>query len=189
MPHTSLCSYTYNDAALLHGLPASVPAWSVRPDEIILLDDGSDEPFALTEAEKALPVRIIRHERNMRFTRAKHNCISAAAGEIILAMDCDARVTNDFLELCVSALRNEEIGLLAPQAAPPVTDDYTSWYAYTFSFGKALSPQDDSEFAAVKKTLEKGGSALCGDLEWSNFAIRIRVNNPLPKNVQANSYC
>lgn len=61
MQQVSLCSYTYNDANLLHDLLASIPAWSFQPDEIILMDDGSDEPFSLTEDEKKLPVKILRH--------------------------------------------------------------------------------------------------------------------------------
>lgn len=178
MPRTSLCSYTYNDAALLHGLLESIAAWSVQPDEIILMDDGSATPFSLTEAEKALPIKLLRHERNLGFTRAKHDCISAARGDIILAMDCDSRAVNDYLEACIKVLRDKSIGLVGAMAAPPVTDDYTSWYMYTFSFGEAISPPGEEEFAKTKKTPQKAVSdAMPGllDTEFiggSIFALR-----------------
>jgi glycosyltransferase involved in cell wall biosynthesis len=103
----------------------------------------------------------LRHDKNQGFTRSKHDCINAASGEIILAIDCDARPTSDFLELCVTVLRDKSIGLLGALVAPPVTDDYTSWYVYTFSFGRAIAPPDDSEFGIAENM---AGRAILGEI-------------------------
>lgn len=96
-------------------------------------------------------------------------------------MDCDARATNDFLELCVGVLQNKNIGMVGAQVAPPVADDYTSWYFYAFSFGQAIDSPDDTEFASVKNTSKKrnlGELPELGDTEFiggSIFALRREV--------------
>jgi len=41
----TLVTYTYNDNALAAGLLADAALWSVRPREIVVVDDGSAEPL------------------------------------------------------------------------------------------------------------------------------------------------
>jgi glycosyltransferase involved in cell wall biosynthesis len=150
MPTLSLCSHCYNDGALLHGLLAGVPAWSRRPDEIILLDDGSAEPFALTaEEEKNLPkVTLIRLPQNTGITNAKHSCYSVATGEVILALDCDSRVSNDFAAVCLELLRDPGIGLVGGMEGKPVHDDYISLYHRAFFPNPPIHGTEERKFIA-----------------------------------------
>ena len=84
LPRISLCTCTYNDAALADGLLAATARWDVRPGEIVVCDDGSDPPYAPGDG---LPeVRVVRHDRNRGITRAKHDVLSAATGEILVLM-------------------------------------------------------------------------------------------------------
>lgn len=41
----SVVTYTYNDNALVAGLLDSIESWNVCPSEVIVVDDGSSEPF------------------------------------------------------------------------------------------------------------------------------------------------
>lgn len=128
MRRITLCSYTYNDAALLHGLLAEVRSWATAPDEIILIDDGSDRPFELTAEEKTLPLRLIRQPENMGFTRTKHRAMCEAAGDIIVSLDCDVKLSGDFAGNAADILRDPEVGLVGPSEQGAAGRDLLSAY-------------------------------------------------------------
>lgn len=136
MTRISLCSYTYNDAELLHGLLAEIPGWPSLPAEIILMDDGSDEPFTLTEEEKKLPITLLRNPQNEGFTKTKHRAMCAASGDIIVSLDCDVRMQGDFIGSAAQLLRDESIGLVGPFEAGNMSQDLLS--EYLSSFGGAV---------------------------------------------------
>ena len=85
MSSTSFCTFTYNDGRLAQKLLASIPGWSKQPDEIVIVDDGSDPPFSPHNDSNigALPLRIIRFPQNRGFAAAKSAGINAAQGKII----------------------------------------------------------------------------------------------------------
>jgi glycosyltransferase involved in cell wall biosynthesis len=111
----SLSTYTFNDASLVHALLASVPRWTVIPDEIVITDDGSETPFALSpDYSASLPEpRIIRLEENRGFTIAKHTGVSATTGEFFLSLDSDTRPDSNYLERCLVHLQRPEVGMAA----------------------------------------------------------------------------
>ncbi|MDR1126392.1 MAG: glycosyltransferase [Deltaproteobacteria bacterium] len=112
-PTVSFCTYTFNDASLAHGMLRSVSDWTVQPDEIIVVDDGSDVPFTLQgKVENALPVRVMRLPENMGFTTAKSTGLNAAGGDVIFSADCDARMDAGYLETCIRHLRDQSVGLV-----------------------------------------------------------------------------
>jgi len=45
-PSITLCTFTYNDGRLAADLLRHVQSWTVRPDAIVVTDDGSTPPFA-----------------------------------------------------------------------------------------------------------------------------------------------
>ena len=128
----SLCSYTYNDGHLLHGLLAHLREWDRLPDEIILVDDGSSPPFALGEEEKILPVRLLRLPANQGIVPAKHRGISAASGEIVLSVDCDSRLSPDFASRAVEKLRDPAVGMFSGWSGVSLGDDLFTRYSNIF---------------------------------------------------------
>lgn len=130
MTTVSVCSFTYNDANLLHGFLADIAGWSSKPDEIVLVDDGSSVPFALLPEEEAMlpPVKLIRLHENKGFTIAKHTAISAAAGEVILSVDSDSRLSPGFLEACIEHLKDRSVGLVSGIYMAAVGYDLLSRY-------------------------------------------------------------
>jgi len=134
MSSISLCSYTYNDARLLHGLLESVKTWTVQPNEIVLVDDGSEVPFTLSCEEAAtLPVRCIRLPENRGFRIAKHTCTSAATSDIIVAMDCDSRLHPNFLQCAVEQLSDASIGMMCGCTGIHLNKDILSSYLNVYS--------------------------------------------------------
>jgi glycosyltransferase involved in cell wall biosynthesis len=108
-PGISLCTYTYNDAELVRELLRSLREWQIRPEEVIVVDDGSLVPF---EPEAVQPgLRIIRLERNHGITAAKRAGLSAARGAALLSVDCDTRLAPDWLAVSLPNLLREGVGL------------------------------------------------------------------------------
>jgi hypothetical protein len=90
-----------------------MPKWSVRPNEVVIVDDGSEEPFACDAFPlKGVPLRIIRLPDNRGCFVSKSIAYSEASGDVILAADCDARLSADYLECCLSHLKNPKTGMV-----------------------------------------------------------------------------
>ena len=90
----SVVTYTYNDAALARGLLESVAGWTVRPREIVVVDDGSREPF---RPPGTIPeARLLRLSPNQGATRAKQAGLDAATSKFILSVDADVRLSPDW---------------------------------------------------------------------------------------------
>ncbi len=142
MPNVTLCTYTFNDAPLTHCLLRSIAEWSRRPDEIVLVDDGSTIPFSLDDAyERSLPLRLIRFPENKGFTEAKRTGLSSASGEIIISMDCDARLSATYLERCLVRLEQPEVGMVSGSRVDDSGTDSVS--RYLTLFGQNYLPEKD----------------------------------------------
>lgn len=188
MQRVSLCSYTYNDGRLLHGLLEHVRDWDRQPDEIVLVDDGSAEPFALDEREKQLPVRLIRFPANQGVVRAKHQGISAAAGDIVLSVDCDSRLSSDFLSRVTDLLRDPGIGLASGCSGMTPGKDLFSQYSNTFGDIRKPKKSGPVDFIcgvafALRKDVwnEVGG--------FSGHAGSLAEDHYLGAAVKARGYC
>ncbi len=125
-PRLSLCTYTYNDAEFIHNLLRQVPSWQVQPDEIVVVDDGSKQPFAPLSPLPQL--RVIRLDQNQGITRAKGAGLSAARGERIFSLDCDTRVAPDWLSVNLPNLERPGVGLVGGALAHAAGSDLVSRY-------------------------------------------------------------
>jgi glycosyltransferase involved in cell wall biosynthesis len=92
----SVVTYTFNDAALARGLLESVAGWTVRPREIIAVDDGSSEAFH--PPATAPEVKLLRLDPNRGATQAKQAGLDAATSKFILSVDADVRLSPDWAE-------------------------------------------------------------------------------------------
>jgi|GEM_PF-864935 Glycosyltransferases, probably involved in cell wall biogenesis len=132
-PSISLCTYTFNDAELARGLLADLAGWTVRPDEIVVVDDGSRAPFALAGLEDLCPApRILRLHPNQGITRAKHAGLSAARGDILLSVDCDMRLAPDWLETVLPHLSRPGVGLAGGSVLHAAGEDLVSRFLRRF---------------------------------------------------------
>jgi len=129
-PEISLITYTYNDADLAAGLVRHVDSFTVKPAEIVVVDDGSDEPFRMGGAPGNL--RVIRFERNQGITKAKGEGLSAGLGDYLLSMDCDTRVEPDWLERTLVHAASPQVGMVGGSGEHSSGDDLVSRYLSHF---------------------------------------------------------
>lgn len=140
----SLITYTYNDGHFVDSLLAEVHNWTVQPDEIIILDDGSSHAYV--PPAFPIPIRLIRHATNLGITRTKHEAISAASSEFLLAMDCDTRIVPTWVSTCLSHARRSEVGLISGPVIYLSGDDLISRYQRTFGDNHNLEHDGPADF-------------------------------------------
>ena len=119
MPDITLCTYTYNDEALALGLIASVPLWTLRPQRLLVVDDGSTPPFALPQDTGSMEAELLRLQKNRGVGKAKATGLSRAKTELILSLDCDMRLAPVWLSEAVPLALLPDVGIVG---APFVTD-------------------------------------------------------------------
>jgi glycosyltransferase involved in cell wall biosynthesis len=142
MGHTlTLSTYTYNDARLVDGLLASVGSWSRTPDEIIVTDDGSAIPYVAPPG-----VRVIRIAENRGITAAKRTGISAATSDLILSVDCDARLDPCWLDVVTPHILRPEVGLASGSTTQVAAEDAVSRYLATFGDNHNVDAKGPVEF-------------------------------------------
>lgn len=83
---------------------------SIRPDEVIVSDDGSSEDILQSLRIEAtsldLKVKYVRQEhRGFRLSKVRNNAVRHAAGEHLIFFDQDIIYTNDFLKTFVRNVR------------------------------------------------------------------------------------
>ncbi|WP_051183025.1 glycosyltransferase family 2 protein [Desulfocurvibacter africanus] len=140
----TLCTYTYNDAAFVRELLAGVGAWNVRPDAVVVVDDGSASPFE--PGESPIPLRVIRLDPNCGITEAKRTGLSAPETEYIFSMDADVRVSPNYLETCLRNIHRPGVGLTAGAVRHAAGNDLVSRYLQTFGDNHNLTANGPMDF-------------------------------------------
>lgn len=78
--------------------------------EIIVVDNGSEQPSAEYSAEDLADVRIVRLSENVGFARAVNAGITEATGRTIVLLDNDARLKTGALAALLAPLADPEVG-------------------------------------------------------------------------------
>ena len=130
-------TYTYNDATLVNALLGEIRRWTVKPDVVLVVDDGSATPYAPdADAPAGGPLpQILRLEPNQGPGRAKRAGLTAAAAagaEVILSLDADIRPHPDWLATALPRLADPAVGLVGAEFAHGLSGDSLSRYLRTF---------------------------------------------------------
>jgi glycosyltransferase involved in cell wall biosynthesis len=159
MPDITLCTYTYNDAALACGLIASLPSWTLRPQRLLVVDDGSAPPFALPEDMGGMEADLLRLPENQGPGKAKAAGLSQAATELILSLDCDMRLAPGWLAGAVPLALLPDVGIVG---APYIADAGQGVVGrYLKHFDEPNMPPGDTHFLG-------GGIWLFRQEVWRN---------------------
>ncbi|MEN8192979.1 MAG: glycosyltransferase [Bacteroidota bacterium] len=102
MIKTSLIITVFNRSGSLRKALLSLQNQSVKPDELILSDDGSDEDIigAIKNIIKGFtfPVKFIQQEnKGFRLARCRNNGIRNATGNFLIFLDQDLLLTNNLM--------------------------------------------------------------------------------------------
>jgi len=105
MPRVSVIIPCYNLGAYLDEAVDSVLAQTFTDFEILVVNDGSTEPFTcqLLEDYRRPKTRVI-HTDNRGVAAARNRGIQEAEGEYILPLDADDRIASTFLEKAVEIM-------------------------------------------------------------------------------------
>lgn len=99
---------SYNGRKLLaKNLPAVLAA--VGSAEIIVVDDGSTDDTCDWLKQAYPKIKIIRHQRPLRFGESCNDGVAAASGDIAVLLNNDVRPRPDFLPPLISHFSNEKI--------------------------------------------------------------------------------
>jgi len=115
-PTLSVVVTCYEMGGLVRETVESIWSSDRRPEEVLLIDDGSQGEETLqsiAELEQAaaaqgLPLRVIRQE-NRGLARARNAGLKAAGGEFISFIDGDDRIEPRFYELAVPLLERHPV--------------------------------------------------------------------------------
>ena len=124
----TLVTYTYNDHQLVNGLLDSVRYWSRKPDAIIVVDDGSDGSYVPVPTQQ--PLEMLRNTHNMGTAYTKARGISSASTQFVVSLDCDIRLTRDWLAKCLTGIDGPEVGLVS---SPLKQHESNTFYSRYFS--------------------------------------------------------
>jgi glycosyltransferase involved in cell wall biosynthesis len=102
-PLVSVVIPCFNGGTDLPGALASLHAQTFRDFEVIVVDDGSDDPATLGILDGLGGVRLVRQE-NRGLAAARNAGMAAARGAYLLPLDCDDRLEAAFLERTLDAL-------------------------------------------------------------------------------------
>jgi glycosyltransferase involved in cell wall biosynthesis len=86
-PRVSVVIPAYNHAALCEKAIASALAQTLRPIEVIVVDDGSDPPCVIDNDDPA--IRLIRLPLNRGPSAARNEGVASASGDWIAFLDAD----------------------------------------------------------------------------------------------------
>jgi len=104
----------YNHGAFIDEALDSVLQQSFQDFEIIIINDGSTDPFTISHLRSIdKPEITVLHTNNQGLAAARNNGVRAARGEYILPLDADDRIGASYLEKAVSILdQNSRIGIV-----------------------------------------------------------------------------
>ncbi len=134
----SLVSYTHNDNALLTASLEQIANWSLKPKEIILVDDASTTPFTLPNIASLPPITLLRTEQKQGYRGAKALGLNRASGRFILSLDADIRLSSNWLEICLQKINEPEIGMISGPIIPKCGNHLFARYmelTYSLNFG------------------------------------------------------
>jgi GT2 family glycosyltransferase len=97
----------FNGAATLGQVLVAVGQLSTPPDELLVVDDGSQDGSA--EVARRHGARVFRHDLNLGLAAARNTCLQRAAGEIVIFVDADTLPDPELVQ-----------HLVAPYADPSV---------------------------------------------------------------------
>lgn len=105
LPKASIIIATYNRPRELTVAIGSILDQTVKPHEIIVVDDGalSDPPLRTAALRKGIRyIHIQKSPENRGLTKSRNIGIDAADGDILFFLDDDVKLFNDFLEISLA---------------------------------------------------------------------------------------
>ena len=180
----TLIATVLNEGDSIHHLMDSIKRQTHQPDEIVIVDGGSqDNTLAILQSyAKQLPLRLLVEE-GCNISQGRNRAIAAAAGDVIAVTDAGVRLADDWLEKIARPLLEHSRfgGVGGFFRADPQTAFEAALGAVALPLESEIDPKTflpSSRSAAFRKTAwERVG----GYPEWLDFCedlvfdIRLRA--------------
>jgi GT2 family glycosyltransferase len=113
----------WNGGAMVVDCLRSVLAQDHKPDQVIVVDNGSSDGSLELLEEMRADLIVIRNERNVGFARAANQAVAAANADWILLLNLDIDLRPDYTSrLLDAAKRGSRIGSLTGKLLRPPVD-------------------------------------------------------------------
>lgn len=141
MRRVSIIMPCYNDGAYIKEAVASVRAQTYPDIELVIVDDGSNDPNTLNVLEELKEEgACLLRTNQLRPAGARNAGISAASGEYILPLDSDDLIEPTYIEKAVEVLdSSEKIGVV---------------YCHANLFGEQTGPWELPDYSLDKMLLD-----------------------------------
>ena len=135
----------YNGEEFIDSCIDSLFNQTVKPDQIILVNDGSEDSSE-EKIKKHENVELINHVKNLGLAEARNTAIKNSIGDIIVFIDSDARAHPDFIEMLLECYSEEDIVGVGGEAFEgnlvSVYDMWRSYHAYQGQKEKVVKKVD-----------------------------------------------
>jgi GT2 family glycosyltransferase len=116
----------FNNGTTVRGAVESVLAQTIRPAEVLVVDDGSSD--GSVEALRGLDVRMIRHDRNLGRGAVRATAMREAVGELVLCCDATNVLAPDFLATLLPWFEDARVGgVFGMITQPPARGAVDRW--------------------------------------------------------------
>ncbi len=156
VPKVSIVIPVYNNLALTANCRESIRKYTKMPHEIVIVDNGSEEPVAFDAEQNH--IRVIRNETNLGFAAAVNQGIRSTYGEYVVILNNDTIVTPGWLERLIAHLEDDpKIGVIAPMTnyannEQRITVDYSD-EATLVRFSRKLARENRKKRRDVRKVV------------------------------------
>ena len=119
MPKVSVVIPCFNHGRYLEEAVSSVLEQTFGDYEIIVVNDGSTDPFTVDLLKNYHPQKTrTLHTENQGLPTARNTGIAAATGDYILPLDADDKIGSEYLEQAVRVMDEQpNIGIVYCEAA------------------------------------------------------------------------
>ena len=108
-PRISLYVPAYNAERYLARCLEAIQAQTLRPDEVLVVDDGSTDRTA--EIARGYPVTVVPHGVNQGLAAARNTGVRSARNELVASLDADCRPEPEWLERLAARFVGERTAL------------------------------------------------------------------------------
>jgi len=110
LPLVSIITPIYNYGLMFEKTLQSIFESTYKNLEIIIINDGSSDDYVKTKLShlESHPNITVIHQENMGPSEARNNGIRKSIGQFILPLDSDDMIYPDYIQSCVSILKNNK---------------------------------------------------------------------------------
>jgi len=122
---------TWNGARLLQSCLGALRAQTLRPDEVVVVDNNSTDG-TLDILRRESGIHLIGNAANLGFAAANNQGFRASSGELIMLLNYDVELAPDYVERCAGHFERADVGSVTGKLLRPggLVVDSTGHNAY-----------------------------------------------------------